>query len=153
VTDPVPYAFLVEEALQFADSQIVATLVDSRFDLRRMLLVSPDQHIGLASLEGHAIPDALTTPVTVHELHPGALHFDLATPSAAPSYLFVSENFHPAWHATVDASLHEGSAPNTPLSQCPPAGALDRATFSAPDPAGRGDHAARAAARARHGGG
>ena len=52
VTDPVPYAFLVEEALQMADSQTVPTLVDRRFDLRRMLLVSPDQHIGLASLEG-----------------------------------------------------------------------------------------------------
>ena len=102
VTDPVPYAFLVGEALQLPDSQTVATLLDSRFDLRRMLLVAPDQHTGLVTLEQHEIPAPLTTFVAVRELRPGALRFDLATPRAEAGYLFVSENYHPAWHAEVD---------------------------------------------------
>jgi hypothetical protein len=103
VTDPAPYAFLVGDALQVPDSQAIPTLLDSRFDLRRMLLVSPDQHVGLATLEARAVPAPLTAPVTVHELRPGAFRFDLgAPPRAEPAYLFVSENYHPAWHAEVD---------------------------------------------------
>jgi hypothetical protein len=102
VTDPVPYAFLVGEALQVPDSQTIPTLLDSRFDLRRMLLVSPDQHTGLAMLEPREIPAPLTTPVAVRERRPGAFAFDLGAPQAEPAYLFVSENYHPAWHAEVD---------------------------------------------------
>ena len=85
-----------------ADSLTIPTLLDPRFDLRRMLLVSPDQQVGLATVEGHEIPEPMTEPVTVHEIRPGALRFDLATPRTAPAYLFVSENYHPAWHAKVD---------------------------------------------------
>ena len=102
VTDPVPYAFLVGEALQLPDSLTVATLLDSRFDLRRMLLVSPDQRVGLTTLERHEIPAPITTAVAVHELRPGAIRFDLGPPPAEPAYLFVSENYHPAWHAEVN---------------------------------------------------
>ena len=101
VTDPVPYAFLVGEALQLPDSLTIPTLLDSRFDLRRMLLVSPDQKVGLTTLEQHEIPTPVTAPVTVHELRPGAFHFELEARSE-PAYLFVSENYHPAWHAEVD---------------------------------------------------
>ena len=102
VTDAVPYAFLVGEALQLPDSQTIPTLLDSRFDLRRILLVSPDQHIGLTTLDRHEIPEPVTTPVAVHQLRPGAYRFDLGAPSAQPAYLFVSENYHSAWHAKVD---------------------------------------------------
>ena len=102
VTDAAPYAFLVGEALQVADSQTIGTLLDPRFDQRRMLLVSPDQHIGLVSLEQHEIPPPLNTSVAVSELRPGALRFDLGAPLTDPAYLFVSENYHPAWHAQVD---------------------------------------------------
>jgi hypothetical protein len=102
VSDPVPYAFLVGEALQVPDSQTISTLLDPRFDLRRMLLVSPDQQTGLTTLEQHEIPAPIPTPVAVRELRPGAYHFDLGAPRAEASYLFVSENYHPAWHATVD---------------------------------------------------
>jgi membrane protein YfhO len=102
VTDPVPYAFLVGEALQLPDSLTIATLLDSRFDLRRMLLVSPDQQVGLTTIERHEIPAPITTAVAVRELRPGAFRFDLGSPRAEPAYLFVSENYHPAWHAEVD---------------------------------------------------
>ena len=102
VSEPAPYAFLVGEALQMADSLTIPTLLDPRFDLRRMLLVSPDQQVGLSTVEGHEIPEPMTEPVTVHEIRPGSLRFDLAAPRTAPAYLFVSENYHPAWHAKVD---------------------------------------------------
>jgi hypothetical protein len=67
-----------------------------------MLLVAPDQHIGLTTLDQHEIPAPLTTPLTVREVRPGAFRFELGAPSAQPAYLFVSENYHPAWHAQVD---------------------------------------------------
>ena len=134
VTDPAPYAFLVGEALQLPDSQTIPTLLDPRFDLRRMLLVAPDQHIGLTTLEQHEIPAPVTTPVAVRELRPGAFRFELGAPRAEPAYLFVSENYYPAWHAEVDG--HEARvvrAQYSLMAVALPAGARSvELTFSSP---------------------
>ena len=134
VTDPVPYAFLVGEALQMADSVTIPTLFDSRFDLRRMLLVAPDQHVGLATLEQHEIPAPVPTTVTARAIRPGALRFDLEAPRAEPAYLFVSENYHPAWHAEVDGHAARVVRAQYSLMAVPlPAGARSVVlTFSSP---------------------
>lgn len=99
LTDPAPFAFLVADALQWPDSQTVPVLLSQQFDPRRLLLVAPDAHVGVKSLA--QAPPPIAAPVTVHELRPGAYRFDLPATSA-PALLFVSENYHPAWHAIAD---------------------------------------------------
>ena len=153
VTDPVPYAFLVEEALQLGDSQTVATLMDHRFDLRRILLVSPDQHIGLASLVGHEIPEPLLAPVAVHELRPGALRFDLGAPRATPAVSLRVRELSPglARHGRWPPGPRR-SGPALPDGGAP-AGRrpVDRALIFSPGiPAGRNDHPAGAAGGTRY---
>jgi len=35
-------------------------------------------------------------------VRPGAFRFELEEPALTPAYLFVSENYYPAWQARVD---------------------------------------------------
>jgi len=102
LNDPLPLGFLAAEALQLPDSQAIAVLLDPRFDPRRLLIVSPDERVGVRALA--AMPAPATTGVSVRELRPGAYRFDLAAPAPQPAYLFVSENYDPAWRATVDGT-------------------------------------------------
>ena len=102
LNDPLPLAFLAAEALQLADSQAISVLLDPRLDPRRLLIVPPDEHVGVRSLA--AMPAPATTAVRVRELRPGAYRFDLEAPATHPVYLFVSENYDPAWRATVDGT-------------------------------------------------
>lgn len=96
----VPYASLVRQALKAPDEQVVATLIDGRFDPRRLLLVPPDAPVGVTTLS--ALPDTVSLAVRANEIRPGAFRFELERPAPQPAYLFVSENYYPAWQARVD---------------------------------------------------
>jgi len=102
LNDPLPLAFLAAEALQVPDSQAMPVLLDPRLDPRRLLIVPPDEHVGVSSLA--VMPAPATTGVSILEVRPGAYRFDLDAPAAQPAYLFVSENYDPAWRATVDGT-------------------------------------------------
>ena len=95
-----PYAMVVAEALKVRDEQVVPILIDSRFDPRRLLLVPEDSPVGVSSLA--ALPDTVPVSVQTTEVRPGAYRFQLETPAPKPGYLFVSENYYPAWQARVD---------------------------------------------------
>lgn len=97
-----PYATIVGEALKAKDEQVVRTLIDQRFDPRRLLLVPPDAPVGVTSLA--AWPDTVPIAVRTTEVRPGAYRFELDTPPARPVYLSVSENYYPAWKARVDGT-------------------------------------------------
>ena len=95
-----PFASVVREALRAPDEQVVPTLIDGRFDPRRLLLVSQDAPVGVTSLS--ALPDSVPVAVQATEVRPGAFRFELEEPAPTPAYLFVSENYYPAWQARVD---------------------------------------------------
>jgi hypothetical protein len=95
-----PFATVVREAVKAPDDQVLATLVDGRFDPRRLLLVPEDAPVGVTSLS--ALPDSVSVGVRSTETRPGAFRFELEAPAPFPAYLFVSENYYPAWRARVD---------------------------------------------------
>ncbi|HXV86966.1 MAG TPA: YfhO family protein [Gemmatimonadales bacterium] len=97
-----PFAWLVREALQVPDGQVLPALMDPRFDARRLLLVPPDAGVGQARLA--ELPDATTDSVAALEERPGRYRFRLAAGASVPGYLFVSEPYYPAWRATVDGT-------------------------------------------------
>ena len=98
--DADPYAYVVPAAVKVADNQIIPTLLDPRFDPRRIMLLPEDAPVGATSLQ--ALPEPVQGSVRVTENRPGAFSIELAAPSAQPAYLFVSENWYPSWTATVD---------------------------------------------------
>lgn len=97
-----PYARLVAQAFKAPDEQVVPTLLNGRFDPRRIVLVPPDAPLGVTSLA--AMPDTIPNQVRTSEIRPGAYRFELAQPAADSAYLFISENWYPAWKATVDGT-------------------------------------------------
>jgi hypothetical protein len=99
-----PYAYLVPQAVKVPEEQILPTLSDPRssFDPRRLLLVPSDAPAGVDVSTLRALPEPIATPVAIQEPHAGRFRFTLGAPAPAGSYLFVSENWYPAWHARVD---------------------------------------------------
>jgi hypothetical protein len=97
-----PYAFVVPNALRVeqADAAVIPTLLDARFDPRRLLIVPGDAPVGRDSIA--QLPAAIANNVTVREDRPGRLELQLATPASDSAYVFVAENYFPDWHATVD---------------------------------------------------
>ena len=102
VRQATPYAMVVGSALRVdqPDQAIIPTMLDSRFDPRRLLIVPGDAPVGRDSLS--QLPPPVEIPVTVRERRPGHLELELARPATDSSYVFVAENYFPDWHATVD---------------------------------------------------
>lgn len=98
--DHQPYARLVAQAFKAPDEQVVGTLLNPRFDPRRIILVPSDAPFGVTSLT--AMPDTIPNRVKTSEIRSGAYRFELAQPAADAAYLFISENWYPAWKARVD---------------------------------------------------
>ena len=102
VVNPAPYAFLVRDALRIreGDEQVFASVLDPRFDPRRLLLLPGDASVGRETLT--QLPAAVDIPAIVREPRAGHLEITIATPPADSMYLFVAENWFPDWHAMVD---------------------------------------------------
>ena len=102
VRQPNPYAYAIGSALRVdqPDDAVIPTMLDSRFDPRRLLLVPGDAPVGRDSLS--QLPPPVDIPVSVREVRPGHLQLQLARPTTDSAYVFVAENYFPDWHATVD---------------------------------------------------
>jgi hypothetical protein len=102
VVNPAPYAFLVRDALRVKqpDDQVIATVLNPRFDPRRLLLLPADAPVGRDSIA--QLPPPVEIATTVREDRAGRIEVQLATPPADSMYLYVAENWFPYWRATVD---------------------------------------------------
>lgn len=121
-TDAQPFAALVPMAVKTPDDQVIPTLVDPRFDGRRFLLVPPESDVGISAPLG--VPEPIADPVAVEMPREGQYRFTLAAPAPQEAFLFVSENWYPDWHATVDGRPAEVVRAQFSLMAVPvPAGA------------------------------
>ena len=98
-----PYARVVVAAAKVPDDQSVAAVIDQRFPVRDLIVI-PDT----AQVDGPTITslDSLPplTPLTasVDEWAPGRMHVSLHGVESRPTWLLISENWYPDWHAIVD---------------------------------------------------
>ena len=100
VENAAPFAYMVREAIHTPDDQAVATLMDPRFDPRRLILVPPDAPAGVTTLR--ALPDTVPGIVTTEAVQAGEYRFAVQSPPDSPAYLFIAENYYPDWKAEVD---------------------------------------------------
>jgi len=99
---PPRYARVVPAAIKGDSAAILATVYDPRFDPDRLLLFTPDAPVNPLPLL--AMPDPSPARATITKWEPGRMSIALDPAPPAPSYLLVSENWYPDWHATVDAT-------------------------------------------------
>ena len=99
---PVPYARIVPAAANLDSAQIVATLVDPRMAIDRIVILDSRDSVLAAALTG--LPAASPARATVTHWEPGRMSIALDPVPASASYALVAENWYPDWHATVDGA-------------------------------------------------
>jgi len=96
-----PYAWVAPVSVKASDDQVLATLLDPRFDPRRAALFDESANVAVASAV-RVLPEPSPISAGVRGYAPGRVVIELSAPSPPGASLVVSENFYPGWKATVD---------------------------------------------------
>ena len=99
--DESPAAWLVPIAVKAPDADVLPTLLNPGFDVRRAALFAPDANVPTLPIPP-ALPEQLNIGVRVERWDPGHIALTLDQPAPANAALVVSENYYPGWHAAVD---------------------------------------------------
>ncbi|NUQ11616.1 MAG: hypothetical protein HUU26_04685 [Gemmatimonadaceae bacterium] len=100
MADENPVAWVAPAIVKAPDQDVLGTVLDPRFDVRRAALF--DTASAVTGVQLSALPEALPTRVRATRFEPGAIDLELDQPAVAGSALIVSENYYPGWTATVD---------------------------------------------------
>ena len=96
-----PYSWVTPVAVKAPDEQVLATVLNPRFDVRRAALFDTSANVtGAQGVQSLPAPLAITT--TVKHYEPGKVQIDLSAPAPEGSSLVVSENYYPGWIAFAD---------------------------------------------------
>ena len=96
-----PYSWVTPIAVKAPDDQVLGTVVNPRFDVRRAALFDTSAQVSAA--QGvQSLPAPLSITSSVQHYEPGKVQIQLSGPAPAGSSLIVSENFYPGWIASVD---------------------------------------------------
>lgn len=98
---PNPYAWLTPIAVKAPDNQVLATVLNPRFDATRAALFDTSANVN-ASVGVQALPPPLSVTASVRHYEPGKVQIDLSAPAPTGASLVVSENYYLGWKATAD---------------------------------------------------
>jgi len=122
MTDENPAAWLTPAIVKATDEEMLGTLLDPRFDVRRAALF--DTAASVTAVQLTALPEPPAVKARTTRFEPGAIDVELDQPAPAGSALMVSENYYPGWTATVDGKpANIGRADMTIIGVELPAGA------------------------------
>ena len=99
-TDPVPYARVVPAAAKLPEERLIPTVLDPRLDPDRVVLLPQDAPVQVPRLD--SMPAPSTSRVSVAAWEPGAMTLRIDPAPDRDSWVLVSENWYPDWHASVD---------------------------------------------------
>jgi hypothetical protein len=96
-----PVAWITPVAIEAPDENVLATVLDPRFDVRRVALFDTGTTVPVQPVPS-AMPPASEVNVRATRYEPGHISLSLDRPAPAGSALVVSENYYPGWQASVD---------------------------------------------------
>lgn len=128
-----PYSWVTPVAVKAPDDQVLATVLNPRFDVTRAALFDTSAQVTSAGAI-QALPAPLSISTSVRSYAPGSVKIDLSAPAPAGASLIVSENYYPGWIASVDGKpAHLGRADYSLIGVELPAGARNvELTFTSP---------------------
>jgi hypothetical protein len=97
-----PPAWVTPAIVKATDNEMFGTILDPRFDVRRVALF--DTASAVTGVELAAMPEPSPVKARTTRFDPGAIDVELDQPAPAGSALMVSENFYPGWTAQVDGN-------------------------------------------------
>jgi hypothetical protein len=95
-----PFAWLTPVIVKAPEDQVLSTILDPRFDVRRAALFDTGSVVSARTVT--ALPEPLGARVTTTRYEPGRITLSLDTPAPAGAALVVSENYYPGWKATAN---------------------------------------------------
>jgi hypothetical protein len=95
------YSWVTPVAVKAPDEQVLATLLNPRFEVKRAALFDTSANVAV-SQGVQSLPPPLAITTSVRHYEPGKISIDLSAPAPQGSSLVVSENYYPGWTATVD---------------------------------------------------
>ncbi|MDP9202688.1 MAG: YfhO family protein [Gemmatimonadota bacterium] len=96
-----PYSWITPVAVKAPDDQVLATVLNPRFEVKRAALFDTSANVAV-SQGVQTLPAPLSIVTSVRHYEPGKVQIDLSAPAPEGSSLVVSENYYPGWKATVD---------------------------------------------------
>ncbi|MEO8909317.1 MAG: YfhO family protein [Gemmatimonadaceae bacterium] len=133
LTEEHPYSWLTPVAVKAPDDQVLATILNARFDVKLAALFDTSANVRVS--EGvQSLPAPLAITTSVRHYEPGRVQIDLSAPAPSGASLVASENYYPGWKATVDGKPAAiGRADYTMIGVELPAGARSvELTFTSP---------------------
>jgi hypothetical protein len=97
-----PYVRVVPGAAKLPDDQVPPTVIDPRFPVNAVALYSDTAGVSPATLRASRLPSTSPVRATLADWRPGEMRVTLTGRSDSTSYLLVSENWYPDWHAEID---------------------------------------------------
>jgi hypothetical protein len=97
-----PIAWVAPLAIKAPDENVLATVLDPRFDVRRAALFDTSAAVAVQATPPSVLPPMSDVKVRATRYEPGRISLALDRPAPAGSSLIVSENYYPGWEATVD---------------------------------------------------
>jgi hypothetical protein len=95
------YSWVTPIAVKAPDEQVLATLLNPRFEVKRAALFDTSANVAVAQAV-QTLPPPLAIVSSVRRYEPGKVQIELSAPVPQGSSLVVSENYYPGWKATVD---------------------------------------------------
>ncbi len=95
-----PAAWVAPAIVTAPDEQVLATVLDPRYDVYSVALMTDSADVPSATIA--QAPARLDLDVNVDRPSAGRIDVQLGAPAPEGSALVVSENYYPGWEATVD---------------------------------------------------
>jgi hypothetical protein len=101
--DTIPaYVRVVPGAAKLVEDQVAPTVIDPRFPRDAVVLYPDTAAVTPEVIRGGQMPVAAQVKPSLAEWAPGRMRITLAGRDPRQTYLIVSENWYPDWHADVD---------------------------------------------------